>query len=344
MEMKVRGYVQDHGEEPQAMSVIRTVSDGYKAFRVLQAGLRSGLFDWLAQNGPAERPAISAALNLRGAHLAGFLQALEDLGALARTENRYALADGMEQVLCQDSPWYQGATLDDMLAAPNGWSALDRFMSTDWSAPAQTSSGLTLQQHPYFCEAHRVAAFLAQRIGAPGGKQQVICFDGGEGQMAAALCQAFPDAQITAAVPENKLAATQATLAACGVETRCEVLAGSPLTPPEGEFDLAVLFHSLYALRSTTNDVLAAVAGRLAPGGELYCAHWFCLEACDTAPGGLRDLDKAVLTDSHPMCHVETFCDRFGKIGLADADRADLQGEYGTTKLHFARKLENAQE
>jgi hypothetical protein len=51
-----------------------------------------------------------------------------------------------------------------------------------------------------------------------------------------------------------------------------------------------------------------------------------------------------VLTDSHPMCHVETFCLRFEKIGLIDAQRDDLVGEYGITKLHFAVRPDNTTE
>ena len=43
------------------------------------------------------------------------------------------------------------------------------------------------------------------------------------------------------------------------------------------------------------------------------------------------------------MCHIETFCERFGSIGMADADQGDLIGEYGTVKLHFAY-LPNEQE
>src|SRR5690606_29999917 len=77
MELKVHKSVMDQLNEPQAMAAIRRVSDGYKSFQALLAGFRCGLFDWLAQHGPAARPDIASALDLRGAHLAGFLQALE---------------------------------------------------------------------------------------------------------------------------------------------------------------------------------------------------------------------------------------------------------------------------
>ncbi|MFC3337987.1 SAM-dependent methyltransferase [Paracandidimonas soli] len=344
MELKVHKSVMDQLNEPQAMAAIRRVSDGYKSFQALLAGFRCGLFDWLAQHGPAARPDIASALDLRGAHLAGFLQALEDLGALSRADGGYVLADGMDQVLCKGNPWYQGAVFEDMLAGSNGWSSLDRFMSASWTAAEAARPALAPRQHPFFGEADRLASYLRDHLAARQGALRVLCFDGGEGQLAVALCRQLPGAVVTAVVAEQGLEQARAAVAASGFEQRCSVRRGSALTPLEGEYDLGVLFHALYPLRRNTNDALAAVAGRLAPEGELFCAHWFCLEACDTAPGGLRDLDKAVLTDSHPMCHVETFCERFGKIGLLDADRADLHGEYGVTKLHFARKPEASQE
>lgn len=340
MEMKDK----DHGavtgavQAPQAISIVRQAGDGYKSFQVLLAGFRSGLFDWLKQHGPATRPEISGALALRGAHLAGFLQALEDQGILARQDDKYALADGVDQVVCRTSPWYQGNAFESLLAPSCGWSALDRFLSLDWSVQDAATPLLAPRQHPFHGEATRLADYLARHETLHQGRRRVLCFDGGEGQLAVALCKAFPDVLVTAVVPESQLASALTVIAGSGHGARCALLAGSPLMPPEGAYDMIILFHALYPLRRHTNDVLAAVAGRLGQGGVLYCAHWFCLEACDTAPGGLRDLDKAVLTDSHPMCHVETFCQRFDNIGLIDADRADLQGEYGTTKLHAARK------
>lgn len=328
-------------EPPPAIAALRQLGDGFKAFQVLRAGYRSGLFDWLQQHGPAERPAIAAALDLRGAHLAGFLQALEDLGLLQRQDKGYALAPGMDAVLCASSPWCQADVLEGLLAPSCGWSALDRFLASGWTAPP--AAALPPLRHPYLGEARRLAARLAaRRAGAPVGR--VLCFDGGDGLFAAAACASFPEAEVNAVVPPQALARAQQIMAASGLAERCRVLPGTPLDAPPGEpVDLAVLFHALYPVRQSTHDALAAAAGRLAPGGELYCAHWFCLEACETAPGGLRDLDKAVLTDSHPMCHVETFCQRFEKFGLVDAGREDLVGEYGTTKLHFARRPHDAQ-
>ncbi|MCV2219060.1 class I SAM-dependent methyltransferase [Thauera sp. Sel9] len=324
-----------HPAMPPTAITIRRIVDGFKSFQVLRAGFASGLFDWLAQHGPAEKSTIAAATGLRGAHLGGFLQALEDLGLLARNEQRYALASGMKEVLCSSSPWCQAGTLDDLFAPANGWSGLARFLSDTWS-PATALLPPPPARHPFLGEACRLAAHLAARRGDTP-PVRLLCFDGGDGLLTAALARHFPNAGITTVIAPAALERAHRTLAAFPIGDRCRVVPGSPLDPPAGQFDQVVVFHALYPIRRAMSDALAILASLLAPGGELVLAHWFCLEACETAPGGLRDLDKAVLTDSHPLCHVEGFCARLEGAGLVGAERADLESDYGVTKLHFAR-------
>lgn len=342
MDMVFRSTDLDALEALPAVAVVRRIGDGFKAFQVLRAAWGAGLFDWLQRNGPAEKAAIGAALDLRGAHLGAFLQALEDLGLLARQERAYVLAPGMAAALCTTSPWCQARPIHALTQPDNGWSDLQLFLSEAWKPSARATTPQPLATHPFLEEARRLATYLSTRPswgGDPAAARTLLCFDGGDGLLAAALCQRYPGLRATVVVtPEGQRHAKE-TITACGVTARCRVVAGTPLDAPIGDtFDHVVLFHSLYPVRRAATEALRAASGWLAPGGELCCAHWFCLEACETAPGGLRDLDKAVLTDSHPMCHVERYCERLEGIGLIDAERDDLVGLYGNTKLHFARQ------
>lgn len=324
-------------EAPPSIAAVRRIGDGFKAFQALRAGYDSGLFDWLERHGPLEKPAIAAALRLRSAHLGGFLQALEDLGLLARQNNAYSLAPGMSEVLCSASPWCQAEALDDLLAPSCGWSDLKGFLSEGWTATAR-SEPLSLALHPFLGEARRLAAYLAARWDNSS-RRLLLFFDGSDGLATSAMCQSQPGLSATVVVLPEAIGRTQALIDACGLSQRCHVIAGTPLDPPaKVTYDRVVLFHSLYPVRKHLADALAAAAACVTPGGELCCAHWFCPEACETAPGGLRDLDKAVLTDSHPLCHVEQFCQRLEEAGLIGAERDDLAGEYGNTKLHFASR------
>ncbi len=329
-------------EPPPAVAAIRRINDGFKNFQALHAGYASGLFDWLAQHGLAEKSAIADALKLRGAHLGAYLQTLEDLGLLARENGAYRLAPGAADALCAASPWCQSASSDILLSPSCGWSNMARFLAEGWGPTAAPAPSIAL--HPFLGEARRLAAALAGR-GTIAGARTLLCFDGSDGLLTAALCQRHPQLHATVTVMPEARVRTETILADCGLDERCRVVAGSPLDPPPREtckgFDYVVLFHSLYPVRKQVADALAAVTGCLSRGGELCSAHWFCLEACETAPGGLRDLDKAVLTDSHPLCHVEQFCQRLSDAGLVETERDDLAGEYGNTKLHFGRRPTN---
>lgn len=328
---------------PAASVAITRVINGYKDYQALLAGYRSGLFDWLhAHPEGAERSAIADALDLRGAHLGAFLQALQDQGLLEREGSRYRLAAGTAPVLCTDSAWCRAGALAELEDTNNGWSDLRRFLREDWVQPALPVT--TPAQAPFLGEVRRLLDMLASREESRQALTQartLLCFDGSGGLLGAAIGQRFPRLNITVVVPQAQFTNTAVRLRELAfLEGRPHTIhAGTPLEPPAGEpFDYVIVFHALYPVRKSTDAALAQLAAHLAPGGEACLAHWFCLETCETAPGGLRDLDKAVLTDSHPLCGIERFGQRLEQAGLAFTDRHDASGEYGNTKLHFARK------
>ncbi len=330
---------------PPAAAQVRKIVDGFKAYQVLRAGYQTGLFDWLVEHGPAEKAALGAALHLRGAHLGAFLQALEDLGLLVHCGDLYGIGEGMKAVLSSASPWCQAQVLDQLGIPDQGWFNMPTFLSESWLQPTQ-SLGRSLALHPYFTEAQQFAAVWTQRTQAldvlacrRSGPRLLLCFDGSDGLLAATLCQRDPDLQATVVVAPSALRRTQHVLAECGMVERCKLQTGTPLDATAWHrHDEAVLFHCLYAVRKSVSDALRVAASVLPPGGGLASAHWFCNEACVSAPGGLRDLDKAVLTDSHPLCGIEKFPQRLLDAGLADAEARDMQGFYGSTKLHFAQR------
>ena len=323
----------------QQMATIAHIIDGYKGFQVLQAGYRSGLFDWLDQHGPAQRPAIAEALGLRGAHLGAFLQALQDLGLIEREGTAYRLSADMGRVLCADGPWDWGGALDELSAPRSGWADLGHFMGQDWvQAPLQPT---TLARAPLLGESRRLLDDLSSESARYdlAKARSLVCFDGSHGLLGAAIRRQFPGIEVTIVVPPQAMARAEALLRELGADSHCHIVAGTPLEPLAARpFGYAILFHSLYPVRKSIDEALAQICASLAPGGVACLAHWFCLEACETAPGGLRDLDKAILTDSHPLCGVERFCQRLEQAGLDSTERHDLPGEYGNTKLHFARK------
>ncbi len=326
-----------------AVKRFQHIFDGYKVSSVLQAGFSSHLFDWLAKNGPADKSEISTALKLRGAHLGAFLQALEDLGCVKSTAAGYVLEPDAYDALVSDSPWCQEPVLEQLLESNSRWSRLADFMTEEAHelprSPQSLWYGGSFRQHPMFEEVCQTLACLLLEPGI-GAIRSVVCFDGCDGLASAMIKRRLPDVEVTAVVAENALQSARNIVEQLGVEQDVRILTGSPLDSPQSasSYDQAVLCHSLYPVRKTTAAALASVARWIAPGGGFFAAHWFCLEACATSPGGLHDLDKAIITDSHPLCHVEHFCERLEQAGLGDCRKEDMVGPYGMTKLHFAKK------
>lgn len=325
---------------PAGMPALESLIDGHKAFQVLRSALSLGLFEHLDRHGPQLRPELAQALGLRGAHLSAWLQALCDLDCLRQdADNRYALDAQARPQLLRDSPWYIGEYLD-ALAQPDGrWARLDDFMhETRHEALAPlTTQRVPALQHPLRADAWALADWLAaHHQGKP--INRLLCCDASDGLLSARLTLTLPVQQTLVRVPEAAMARTQANLAWFGVADRCRVEPDGPPTDAgaDAPWDMAILFHSQYPRRRTLSEDLSALSERMAPGGLVCSAHWFCAPACAPAEGGLGQMDQAILTDSHPLCHVEKFCERLEGAGLVQARQDVLQGRYGPTLLHSA--------
>jgi len=327
---------------PGGIVTITGIFDGYRNYQVLLTGFKSGLFDWLdAQPDGAERAQISQALGLRGQHVSGLLQAMQDVGLLEREGNRYRLAAGMRAVLCTSSPWCQAEAAARLAGSGHGWADLHRFMCDGWTHAAPPPVG-SPQRHPFWGEVNGLLEHLAARPAsaqALAAARTLVVFDASAGLCAAALARRWPQLETTVVVAPGQAATAAVHWQTLGLTRAQTVVEGDLLQAPlDAQFDCAIVFHALYPLRKSTDAALARLSALTAPGGEACLMHWFCLEACETAPGGLRDLDRAVLLDYHPMCGIERFGARLSQAGLVFSERLDIHGDYGTTKLHLARK------
>ncbi|MFV0455983.1 MAG: hypothetical protein ACK5NQ_13505 [Pseudomonas sp.] len=329
---------------PLEMAAFDQIADGYKAACLLRAGFSSGLFDWLHKHGPTGKSALADSLGLRGAHLGAFLQALEDLGCLLQTDNLFRLSESTSALLSSESAWCYAPRLEALMADQSRWARLADFMTDERHhctlSPGELCSAAGYRQHPMLEEARSILDHPATQE-ALQRSSSIICFDGCDGLTGAIIGNRYPDTPLTVVVPERVLHTANRFLESLAPQGKWTLLAGNLFDmPAEKPFDQLVLSHNLYALRKTTAAALVAAAALTAPGGGLIAAHWFCLEDCEAAPGALHDLDRAIITDSHPLCHIEHFCERLEQAGFVDCHREDQNGPYGSTKLHFGRKAE----
>lgn len=331
-------------DPPPQILALEKIADGYKTACLLRAGFATQLFDWLNEHGSASKNDICSALQLRGAHLGFFLQALIDQGCLRQNGNLFKLAAGMENLLSSNALWSYRSQLESLMSADSRWTRLADFMteghSTSPRSPSDLCQQLDFPQQPLFAESRSILN-TPLVLDAVNKAKNILCVDGTDGLLAALISRLQPSVTITVVVAEeHKAIALQhlETLAAGGSWT---LLLGNIFELPQSNsFDLLLLAHNLYPLRKTTAAALVTAGELTAAGGQLISAHWFCQEACETAPGALDDIDKAIITDSHPLCHVEHFCERLESAGFSHCVRDKLKGPYGLTELHFGRKTQ----
>lgn len=321
---------------------IQTLLNGYKQFQLLKAGYDTKIFDWLAKHGPASKADIAASLELRGAHLSAFLQALCELDCLTIKDDLYAVNANMGSVLLTESAWCQADSVDQLQVSQNRWTQLSDFMmETQHKNPGpvySVSADVSLYLHPMRDEAKQIANRILQTENITAWRN-LLCFDGCNGLVAIFICEKLPHLKATIVVPEAMLASTKKFLSDSSAQDRCQLVVGSPLSLEVVErYDMVLACHSLYPDRKHLNDALENMLKGLNEGGTFLAAHWFCLEACDPSPYGLLEMDKAILTDSHPLCGVERFPQRLIDLGLVATNREDLTSPYGITKLHYGRE------
>lgn len=329
-------------DPPSQVQTLEKVADGYKAACLLSAGFTTRLFDWLNDNGPASKNEICSALQLRGAHLSFFLQALIDQGCLEQDDSQFKLAAGMEALLASDALWSYRPQLENLMSANSRWTRLADFMieerSTGTRSPSQHYEQSDFTQQPFYAESHNLlnASLILEAVNHA---QRILCVDGTDGLLAALISRLQPNIALTVVVTEERKSIALRHLQRLAAGGSWTVLVGNVFDVPKNNtFDLLLLAHNLYPLRKTTAAALVAAGELTAAGGRLISAQWFCQEACATTPGALDDMEKAIIIDSHPLCHVEYFCERLESAGFIGCAREKLQGPYGLTELHFGSK------
>lgn len=327
---------------PKSLSSFEKLTDDFKNFQVLAAGFKTHVFDYLTRHHSATKSQIGDDLGLRGAHLGAFLQALTDIGCLDLRGEQYQLADRMRPLLASGTFWNQQPALEQLLHAQSRWLNLAEFMSeknhADTRSPDSIFYGQSFIYHPMFREARLIALKISSKVN-PLNIQSILCFDGCDFLLSACLKTLYPSARLTTVVTDSALPVTENVAQQFSADKKTELFTGTPLSLSlEQRYDLLVLGHALYSVRKNIADSLKHVAGFIAPQGTLMSFHWFCRENCEPSPGGVEELDKAIITDSHPLCHVRQFSERLTLAGLTDTFEKDFNGAYGTTRFHIARK------
>lgn len=329
---------------PEQLEVIENYLNGYKSFQILRTAIDSGLFDWLEKTGGSTREEISAGLKLHGLFMKGYLESLVELGFLVQIGNQYINSNTASSLFTRDKENYQGEWLS--LTASSDWSdllslfrsenpVLELYHDNDFPEYIQA-----LAKRPLTGELQAVTCHV---LNWPGFNkcQKLLDIGGSFGLFTLALCQ--ENQNLEAIVIEESLRVSHTTrlIKDQGMEDRVRILECNNLLEInlEPDFDLILMTHQLYGYRQQLSPLFSKMSSLLKVGGLLVSNHWFCGPGCQVEPGGgINELDKAIHSQGHPICHVENYGRFFTESGVKLFSKADVPSAYGVSKLHLGQK------
>ncbi len=316
---------------------------GYQSYQVLSAALELRFFDWLSERGPTARNDVTA-IGINGMFTRGFLTALADMGYITFEENVCANTPIAEELLVSTSPTYQG---DLILAAgreTSSWSHLAATlrdgMETPKTGPRPTHDHLrAVAQRCTRGELQHVVGLIGQHSGFRNARS-MLDVGGGHGLYAVALCQENPNLQATVFDLPHVVPLTREYIGKYGMGGRISARGGDILVDDPGRgYDLIIVSHLLYKFRDRLTDVLGKITESLAPGGLLVLNHLFCSPGCTISPGsGTAELDRALMSAGHPLCHPEGLEAVLKRLGYIDITSSPHETGMGYGVLFCATK------
>jgi len=328
---------------PEKLEVIENFMKAYKTFQVVRTAIDSGLFDWLEKTGGSAREEISVGVKLHGLFMKGYLESLVELGLLVQSGKQYTNSSMASNLLTRDKETYQGEWLS--LTARSNWNdllslfrsenpVLELYHDNDFPEYIQA-----LAKRPLTGE---LQAVTRQVVNWPGFKQsqKILDIGGSFGLFTLALCQENPQLEGLIIEEPLRVSHTARLIKDQGLEDRVKVQEGNNLLEInlEPDFDVILMAHQLYSYRKQLSPLFSKMSSLLKPGGLLVSNHWFCGPGCEVEAGGINELDKAIHSQGHPICHVENFGRFFTESGVKLLSRADVPSTYGVSKLHLGQK------
>jgi SAM-dependent methyltransferase len=331
-------------EVPSGLTELNQVVNGYKSYQVLKAALELGLFEWLDQHESSTREEITKGLQINGMFTRSFLQALEDMGFIRFIQEKYLNTDLVKDFLLCHSPLYQGNWVKLISEQDSKWPILAKMVADNQPYVDNFSSGPShqfmqaLAERSLRGELQEVVRNIINWSGFTS-SSSMLDIGGGHGLHTIGLCQANSKLKGIIFDKPHVVNFTQSIISQYGMEDRVSVRAGDATQEDIGEgYDIVLISHMLYKFRKNLPDIFNRVARSLKPGGLLVSNHWFCSPGCGAGDLGVQELDKAMHSFGHPLCHVETFGELFEQAGFSVILAADIPSIYDISKLHLAVK------
>ncbi|HWC68527.1 MAG TPA: class I SAM-dependent methyltransferase [Acidimicrobiales bacterium] len=268
---------------PPAAAPVWSVIEGYTSYWMLVAAIDLGVFDSIAEHGPATGDELAVRLGACSSHLVALLDALVALGFLDRMHERFELTDVGERYLTSMGP----ATMAALVAVAPGPHAnwIDLADTVRHGSPrSPVDDDAVAFYRPLvratFPTQHRVAARTAALLGwaRQPGAPRVLDLGAGGAPWAIALLQQHPAASAVVNDLPGVVEEAVARAVAAGVDDRVEVRSGNyyELDLDDGAFDVVVLGHVCRAEgEDGSRRLIERAWSVLRSGGRLLLADYF---------------------------------------------------------------------
>lgn len=330
---------------PQVLANLEGILKGFRAYKVLTTALDLGLFELLDRESGIGREDIAAKLKINGMFIRSFLRSLADLGLVYEEDETYRNTETAACFLVRKSPLYQGEWIEKDTGKSSRWDDLAAQLQKEkpdayaFDLAPTTDFIRALGQRSLWGELQSVTRTVASWEGLPGARK-VLDLGGGHGLYAIALCQINPDLSGVVFDKPHVVPETQRFIDAYDMPSRLQAVGGDIDADDLGEgYDIVVASHVLYKFRKDMAGFFKKVRQALNPGGLLVSNHWFCAPGC-VMTNGLVEMDKALWSFGHPLCHIEKFDELLNDCGFRVVSTKEVSSAYGTSNLHLAVRAE----
>lgn len=331
-------------EVPEGISLIDDIMDGYKNYQILSVALEVDIFEKIADNGPSSPRDIAKAALVNGVFIKSILMALKDMGLLRSNKGRYFLTEPAETFLLKESPLYQGDLILSAGSYKSEWNNLIAVLLHQ-KVPVEDSQELDEYQIRSIAQQSirgEVQKVIKEIISYPGFSEAEYLLDAGgsPGLYSIALCQ--ENSRLLAHILEQDqvLPLTSSFIRRYGMENRITMEGSGNEDLENGrKYDIVLISNFLYKYPQEIGDILENVSHILNPDGILVLNHHFYSPHSDIKPGdGIREIDRALNSFRHPLCHPKGLKEVIEKLGFTNVSLTSHEVESGHAVLCMGTK------
>ena len=331
---------------PEEISIIDSIMDGYKYYQMIYSGLKLGFFDKMIEMGPASPREIAETASVNGMFVRSILSALEDISFVKSDEDGYMLTEQAETFLSKKSLFYQGDLIMDLGRDESPWNDLETVLERKGSPKLiqKEVDELQIRSLAQQCIRGEVQNVLRGIVSRPefSEHEKLLDIGGSHGLYSIGLCQENNALSATIIEHQEVVPLTSSSISEYWMDDRITVQEGdieNLKAVPEDGYDIILLSHQLYQYRRKMDETLEKIVEMLNPGGTLVLNHRFCSPQCEIKPGdGIREIDRALTSFGHPLCHPEGLKDVLEKIGFVNVSLIPHETALGYAVLCIGTK------